>query len=205
MYKKIVIFETMKRTIALAFAIILCLGTGFRAKAQEEDLDAQYAAELIAQGQSVPDFTLKDIDGKTVSLSDFRGKTVLLLFWASWCPDCRAEIPQIKAMHTLANPDKVAFVSVSFDREIDTWKQFVPENNLPGVHLFDPQGMKESEIGKAYHIKWIPSMYVIDPQGKVVLGTVMAGKAASTLLGANSSVAQLHFNNDLCTDENCEN
>ena len=205
MYKKIVIFDDMKRTIVLAFAIILCLGTGFRAKAQEEDLDAKYAAELIAKGQSVPDFTLKDIDGKTVSLSDFRGKTVLLLFWASWCPDCRAEIPQIKAMHTLANPDNVVFVSVSFDREIDTWKQFVPENNLPGVHLFDPQGMKESEIGKAYHINWIPSMYVIDPLGKVVLGTVMAGKAASTLLGANSSVAQLHFDNDLCTDENCEN
>ena len=205
MYKKIVIFDDMKRTIVLAFAIILCLGTGFRAKAQEEDLDAKYAAELIARGQSVPDFTLKDIDGKTVSLSDFRGKTVLLLFWASWCPDCRAEIPQIKAMHTLANPDKVVFVSVSFDREIDTWKQFVPENSLPGVHLFDPQGMKESSIGKAYHINWIPSMYVIDPQGKVVLGTVMAGKAASTLLSANSSVAQLHFNNDLCTDENCEN
>ena len=176
-----------------------------RAQAQEEDLDAKYAVDLIAKGQSVPDFSLQDISGKTVKLSDFRGKTVLLLFWASWCPDCRAEIPQIKAMYTLSNPDKVAFVSVSFDREIDTWKQFVPENSLPGVQLFDPQGMKESAIGEAYHIKWIPSMYVIDPQGKVVLGTVMAGKAASTLLGASSSIAQLHFDNDLCTDENCEN
>ena len=195
----------MKRMIAFTFALLLCFATGLKAQTQEEDLDLQYATELIAKGQTVPDFTLKDIDGKTVKLSDFRGKTVLLLFWASWCPDCRAEIPQIKAMHTLANPNSVAFVSVSFDREYDTWKQFVPENSLPGVQLFDPEGMKESKIGEAYHIRWIPSMYVIDPQGKVVLGTVMAGKAASTLLGVSSSSARPLFNNDLCTDENCEN
>ena len=195
----------MKRIIALAFALILCFETGLRAQTQEEDLDLQYATELIAKGLAVPDFTLQDIEGKTVKLSDFRGKTVLLLFWASWCPDCRAEIPQIKAMHTLANPNNVVFVSVSFDREYDTWKQFVPENSLPGVQLFDPEGMKESKIGDAFHIKWIPSMYVIDPQGKVVLGTVMAGKAASTLLGTSSASAKPLFNNDLCTDENCEN
>lgn len=195
----------MKRILALSFALLLCFATGLKAQTQEEDLDPQYAADLIAKGQSVPDFSLKDIDGNTVRLSDFRGKTVLLLFWASWCPDCRAEIPQIKAMHTLSNPDKVAFVSVSFDRDIDTWKQFVPENDLPGVQLFDPEGMKESKIGEAYHIKWIPSMYVIDPQGKVIIGTVMAGKAASTLLGMASSSARPLFTNDLCTDENCEN
>ena len=195
----------MKRILALSFALLLCFATGLKAQTQEEDLDPQYAAELIAKGQTVPDFSLKDIDGNTVKLSDFRGKTVLLLFWASWCPDCRAEIPQIKAMHTLANPNNVVFVSVSFDRDIETWKQFVPENSLPGVQLFDPEGMKESNIGEAFHIKWIPSMYVIDPQGRVVLGTVMAGKAASVLLGSTSSGLSTPFKNDLCTDENCEN
>ena len=195
----------MKKVFAVVIAL-LCLNTGIWAQnAAEEDLDPQYAVDLIAKGQPVPDFTLNDINGKSVSLSDFRGKTVLLLFWASWCPDCRAEIPQIKAMHTLVNPDKVVFVSVSFDREKSTWEQFVPENALPGVQLFDPEGMKESKIGEAFHIKWIPSMYVIDPQGKVVLGTVMAGKAAAALLGAPSTGLRTPFNNDLCTDENCEN
>ena len=195
----------MKKIVATVIAL-LCLGTGIRAQSTqpEEDLDAQYAADLLAKGQTVPDFTLEDISGKSIKLSDFRGKTVLLLFWASWCPDCRAEIPQIKAMHTLANPDKVVFVSVSFDREKDTWKQFVPDNNLPGVQLFDPQGMKESAIGEAYHIKWIPSMYVIDPEGKVILGTVMAGKAAAALLSSPSTSIKSAFDNDLCTDENCE-
>lgn len=193
----------MKKVFAIAIAL-LCFGTGLWAQtAAEEDLDPQYAVDLIAKGQPVPDFTLNDISGKSVKLSDFRGKTVLLLFWASWCPDCRAEIPQIKAMHTLVNPDKVVFVSVSFDREKSTWEQFVPENNLPGVQLFDPEGMKESKIGEAFHIKWIPSMYVIDPQGKVVLGTVMAGKAASALLATPSTGFRTPFSNELCTDENC--
>ena len=195
----------MKRILALTFALLLCFGAESYAQTQEEDLDLQYAVDLIAKGQSVPDFSLKDISGNTVKLSDFRGKTVLLLFWASWCPDCRAEIPQIKAMHTLVNPDRTVFVSVSFDRDIDTWKQFVPENALPGVQLFDPEGMKESKIGEAYHIKWIPSMYVIGPDGKVVLGTVMAGKAAAALLGVPSTGIRTPFNNELCTDENCEN
>ncbi len=195
----------MKKIVATVIAL-LCLGTGLRAQSPqtEEDLDIKYAADLIAKGQVVPDFTLEDLTGKSVKLSDFRGKTVLLLFWASWCPDCRAEIPQIKAMHTLANPDNVMFVSVSFDREKDTWKQFVPDNNLPGIQLFDPQGMKESAIGKAYNIKWIPSMYVIDPQGNVVLGTVMAGKAAAALLSTPSTGIKTALENDLCTDENCE-
>lgn len=193
----------MKKVFAIAIAL-LCFGTGLWAQtAAEEDLDPQYAVDLIAKGQPVPDFTLNDISGKSVKLSDFRGKTLLLLFWASWCPDCRAEIPQIKAMHTLVNPDKVVFVSVSFDREKSTWEQFVPENNLPGVQLFDPEGMKESKIGEAFHIKWIPSMYVIDPQGKVVLGTVMAGKAASALLATPSTGFRTPFSNELCTDENC--
>ncbi len=193
----------MKKVFAIAIAF-LCFGTGLWAQtAAEKDLDPQYAVDLIAKGQPVPDFTLNDLSGKSVKLSDFRGKTVLLLFWASWCPDCRAEIPQIKAMHTLVNPDKVVFVSVSFDREKSTWEQFVPENNLPGVQLFDPEGMKESKIGEAFRIKWIPSMYVIDPQGKVVLGTVMAGKAASTLLATPSTGFRTPFSNDLCTDENC--
>ncbi|MBQ1694195.1 MAG: TlpA family protein disulfide reductase, partial [Bacteroidales bacterium] len=97
----------MKKIIAIIVGL-LCLGITLRAQTSvEEDLDPKYAAELIAKGQAVPDFTLNDINGKSVKLSDFRGKTVLLLFWASWCPDCRAEIPQIKAMHTLVNLEKV--------------------------------------------------------------------------------------------------
>ena len=124
-----------------------------------------------------------DIEGNELRLSDFRGKSVVLVFWASWCPDCRAEVPELKAMHAAADPDKVQFVSVSFDREFEALVNFAAENELPGVQLFDPAGKKESKVGADYGVKWIPSLYLIGPDGKVQLGTVMAWKIAAALKG----------------------
>jgi len=182
------------------------------ASQQQEDLDAQYAGTLLKPGTEAPAFTLKDIRGKEVSLSQFRGRKVVLLFWASWCPDCRAEIPALKALHAAAQPDKVAFVSVSFDRSFDTLCQFVEENYLPGVQLFDPAGKKDSPIGEQYGIKWIPSLYVIDEAGKVQLGTVVLDKVTATLRESNVLSGRdagmpgqglTQAGRELCTDESC--
>ena len=157
--------------------LMLTAGTGLRAQtAPEEDPDLKYATELLSPGTAAPNFKLKDLNGKTVRLSSFRGKDVVLVFWASWCPDCRAEVPLLKAMHAAADPDKVAFVSVSFDRDIDKWKSYVSENGLPGIQLFDPAGKKDSAVGKAYGVQWIPSLYLIGPDGKIRLATVVAEK-----------------------------
>jgi peroxiredoxin len=169
---------------------------------EEEALDSQYAATLLQSGTKVPDFTLNDLSGQAVRLSDFRGKTVILVFWASWCPDCRAEIPLLKEMAAAADPQKVQFVSVSFDRDFDTLCQFVKDNDLPGVQLFDPAGKQDSAVGADFGVKWIPSLYVINPKGKVALATVVAGKVASVLTGRSLPGALLPKN--LCTDESCE-
>ena len=191
----------MKRFIIL-IAALMAFGFGLYAQTpEEEELDAKYAASLLKAGTDAPDFTLNDLSGKPVRLSDFRGKTVVLVFWASWCPDCRAEIPQLKAMWAASDPAKVKFVSVSFDREFDTFKNFVSGQELPGVQLFDPAGKKDSSIGAAYGVQWIPSLYVINPEGKVALSTVIAGKVASALAGKTVPGAALPQN--LCTDESC--
>lgn len=191
----------MKRFIIL-IAALMAFGFGLYAQTpEEEELDAKYAVTLLKPGTDAPDFTLNDLSGKPVQLSDFRGKTVVLVFWASWCPDCRAEIPQLKSMWASSDPAKVKFVSVSFDREYDTFRQFVSEQELPGVQLFDPAGKKDSSIGAAYGVQWIPSLYVINPEGKVALSTVIADKVASALAGKTVSGSFLPQN--LCTDESC--
>ena len=191
----------MKRLLIL-IAALMAFGFGLYAQTpEEEELDAKYAATLLKPGTDAPDFTLNDLSGKPVQLSDFRGKTVVLVFWASWCPDCRAEIPQLKSMWASSDPAKVKFVSVSFDREYDTFRQFVSEQELPGVQLFDPAGKKDSSIGAAYGVQWIPSLYVINPEGKVALSTVIADKVASALAGKTVSGSFLPQN--LCTDESC--
>lgn len=147
----------------------------------QEDPDVVYGKDLLSVGTVAPSFTLKDIDGKSVSLSDFRGKQVVLHFWASWCPDCREETPEIKAAQAAVNPSKVVFVSVSFDRKIEAFEAYVRENALGGVQLFDASGKKDSAIGSAYNIRWIPATYLIGPDGRIQFATVVFSKVAARL------------------------
>lgn len=170
----------MKKALFLVAGLLFCLSLAAQGTPQE-DPDLQYATEMLKPGTQAPDFLLKDIDGKPVRLSDFRGKTVVLVFWASWCPDCRAEVPLIKQMHAAANPEKVAFVSVSFDRREEAFRSYVQENQLPGIQLFDAAGKKDSKVGDSFRVRWIPALYLIGPDGKIQLGTVVAEKVADEL------------------------
>ena len=189
----------MKKIIAIMAALLTCIGLAAQNN-MEEDLDLQYAVDLLKPGTQAPDFALQDINGKTFKLSDFQGRKVVLVFWASWCPDCRAEVPELKAMQASADPEKVAFVSVSFDRTLEALKTYVAENYLPGVQLFDPAGKKESKVAADYGVKWIPSLYLLNEQGKVELGTVMIGKIAKAVGGGKKAALAKH---QLCSDESC--
>ncbi len=170
----------MKKLLLLSCALLAAVGL-FAQNVTEEDPDLQYAATLLKPGTPVPDFTLSDIDGKPVSIKDFQGKKVVLVFWASWCPDCREEIPLLEQMQAKADPAKLAFVSVSFDRKEETWKKFVKDNHMSGVQLFDAAGKKDSTVGTDYGVKWIPALYLIDEKGKVEIATVVAQKVADAL------------------------
>ena len=163
----------MKRLLAISLGRFLAISL----VAQEEDLDAKYAADLLKPGTPAPEFVLSDINGNAVKMSQFRGKTVVLIFWASWCPDCRAEVPALKELQAKTDPNKVVFVSISSDRTVEAWKKYVAENEMGGVQLYKDK----SKVSEDYHVKWIPSQYVIGPDGKVVLGTVMLDKVAKAL------------------------
>lgn len=163
----------MKKVFALALGLLMSVALF----AQQEDLDAKYAADLLKPGTPAPEFVLNDINGNSVKMSQFRGKTVVLIFWASWCPDCRAEVPALKELQAKTDPSKVVFVSISSDRIVEAWKRYVTENEMGGVQLYKDK----SKVSEDYHVKWIPSQYVIGPDGKVVLGTVMLDKVAKAL------------------------
>lgn len=172
----------MKKWIVLAVSMLLGFSCEIFAQDQAaDDPDQIYATELLKAGTPAPNFQLNDINGNPVRLSDFRGRKVVLVFWASWCPDCREEVPELKAMYKAADPSAVAFVSVSFDRKLETLVKYAKDNSLPGIQLFDPAGKKDSEVCAAYHVKWIPSLYLIDAEGKVQLSTVVISKVAAAL------------------------
>ena len=164
-----------------AFAFMTAPIAGTSAQTAEEDLDAKYATELLKPQTVAPDFALKSAEGKTVKLSDYKGRYVVLDFWASWCPDCRKDAPAVVNLSRQYKKKGVEFVGVSFDTDKDAWMKAVKTFGMDYTHVSELKRMKEAKVSKAYHINWIPSLYLIGPDGKVVLSTVMSSKLAGAL------------------------
>ena len=123
--------------------------------------------ENVQVGSIAPDFTLPDVDGNQVSLSSFRGKYVLVDFWAAWCPDCRKENPNIVAAWEKFKDKNFAVLGVSLDRNRDQWLAAIEKDNLAWTQVSDLKYWS-SDAAVLYCIRWIPMSYLIDPEGKIV-------------------------------------
>lgn len=159
---------------------IAAAALAFAATAPAQDADEKYAKELLQPGTEAPDFTLTAPDGTSHSLSDFKGSYVLLDFWASWCPDCRKDIPEMKRLHDEYGKS-IRFISVSFDENKESWTRCTDDNGMDWLHLSELKKWKTTEVSRLYNIRWIPAMYIIDRQGRVILSTVMIEKVAAKL------------------------
>ncbi len=120
-----------------------------------------------AHGMEAADFTYPDVNGKEVSLSDFKGKVVLVDVWATWCGPCRGEIPHLKKLEEEMRGKDVVFIGVSLDKAKDKqrWLDFIRKEGLGGVQLF-ADGW--SKITRDYKIKGIPRFMVFGRDGKIV-------------------------------------
>jgi thiol-disulfide isomerase/thioredoxin len=154
------------------FALILILSCVLSSHA--EDLDSLYTQEMLRYGTEAPDFMIDSISN--TSLKSMRGRYVVLHFWASWCPDCRKDIPEINRLHEEFASDSVIFIHISFDTDKEKWLKYIDESDMEGLQLCEFVKMKESKTANVYGIKWIPSMYVLNTEGKVILRTVMIEK-----------------------------
>ena len=145
-----------------------------------KDADSEYAVDMFKKGEVLPAFSLEDRSGVVRTQADFAGKYVVYDFWATWCPDCREDVPAMKDLYAKYG-DKVTFVGISFDTEPEKLDAFVAENGIGWMQLSDFVTKKESKVADDFRVKWIPSMYLVDPDGKVVLGTVMVSKLVLAL------------------------
>ena len=159
------------------FSLIIMLSCVFGSYA--EDLDSLYTQEMLKYGAEAPDFMIDSISN--TSLKSMRGRFVVLHFWASWCPDCRKDIPEINQLHEEFASDSVIFIHISFDTDKEKWLKYIGESGMEGLQLCEFVKMKESKTANAYGIKWIPSMYVLNTEGKVILRTVMIEKLRKQL------------------------
>jgi thiol-disulfide isomerase/thioredoxin len=120
-------------------------------------------------GAVLPAFSYIDKNGKSYNLNDIKGKKgTLVIFWASWCGPCRDEIPDLKKLYQIYSPKQINFVSVSTDHDIAKWKQALSVENMPWVNLSNLPG-NSKEINLKYNLDAIPSMFLIDGEGRIVM------------------------------------
>lgn len=112
---------------------------------------------------SAPEFVLPGEDGKTYRLSDFRGKVVVLNFWATWCPPCRYEMPAMERAWKKVKGKGVVFLAVNVGENEDQIFQFLGEYPVTFPILMDQKG----EIVKRYPVVGLPTTYIISPNGRV--------------------------------------
>ncbi len=114
-------------------------------------------------------WTLKEtsIDGHPVRLEDFRGKVVLLDFWATWCPPCREGLPELKALYARCQPKGLAIVGISFDDDLDTLRRFVRREKMDWDQVAEGKGWDDGRHAREYGITSLPTMWLIDRQGRL--------------------------------------
>lgn len=145
---------------------------------------------MMEAGTEAPDFTITTAEHpEGFTLSSLRGKYVFLEFWASWCPDCRKVNDRVKALHATYESDKLVFVGVSFDRTYEALTEYMAAQQMTWIQQWEAKGMKESPVSIAYGIKWIPTFYLIDPEGKVVKGSIEVGDMETLLKDMSAQFA----------------
>ncbi|MGK0467336.1 TlpA family protein disulfide reductase [Clostridium sp.] len=114
------------------------------------------------------DFKLKDLNGKDVSLSDYKGKKVFLNFWASWCPPCKAEMPDIEKLYNETNDTDLVILAVNVGEIKSDVTSFLNDNKYNFTVLLD----SDQNISNQYNIKGIPTSFFIDTEGNIVSSKV---------------------------------
>jgi peroxiredoxin len=141
------------------------------AKTNDQELDRLFENMLVLKVPHVPnpvDFRLKDVDGRQVSLSDFKGKIVFLNFWTTWCPTCRIEMPSMEKLYQKMKEKNFAMVTINLQETTSKVKKFFKAYKLTFTVFLDTTG----EVGTAFGIYQIPTTFILDKEGRIIAKAV---------------------------------
>ena len=122
--------------------------------------------ERVAISKPAPEFTIPDTKGNLIRLDDFKGKYVLIDFWASWCAPCRAANPKLVHIYNTFNKRNFTIVGISVDRNKDGWIKAIQTDELPWTNLSNLKGW--DEVSNIYGVKAIPQNFLLDPNGIII-------------------------------------
>jgi len=133
----------------------------------EQSKNSQSAAAKIVPGAIAPDLTMPDQTGKPLSIGSFRGKYLLVDFWAAWCGPCRKENPNVVAAYEKYKSKNFTVLGISLDKDKDSWLAAIQEDKLNWPHMSDLKYWESAAV-PAYGIKGIPFNVLLDPTGKII-------------------------------------
>jgi thiol-disulfide isomerase/thioredoxin len=148
----------MKTFIALLFCFTL-----FGCKPKTEAKEAPAASAKSEINQAAPPFTLESTEGKKVSLSDFKGKVVLLDFWATWCPPCKMSMPALIKLGEKMKGKDLVVIGIDLGDNPTAVKNYIKNMGIDHLILYNGN----SGIEEHYNVRAIPTFYIIDQQGAI--------------------------------------
>ena len=123
--------------------------------------------KMLGYGQKAPAFTQNNQDGKPVTLESFKGKYVLIDFWASWCGPCRMENPNVVRAYEQFKSKNFTVLGVSLDKDKGKWLKAIEDDNLKWTHVSD-LGYWNNAVAVMYKVRSIPQNFLLDPDGRII-------------------------------------
>jgi thiol-disulfide isomerase/thioredoxin len=147
------------------FLLITLLLVTFAVTADWQQPELSHNITQVRPALPASDFELQNMDEEKIKLSDYRGKVVLLNFWATWCPPCVREMPSMERLHQMVDVDDFKVIAVNQMEDVDQVFAFTGQLELDPTFeiLFD----KTSEVSQDYAVRGLPTTYLIDKQGNV--------------------------------------